>query len=126
MANGPAVAILQRMNPRFRHILTLAFLLAFTAPLRAQAPTAVSVELQNGRHYEGLIDAQSTPQQLVLRIERGAAVLNRPIPWKDIRTAHLGKQPIAVAELLKTYPARATATKSWAERSKASSEPNSP
>lgn len=126
IANGPTVAILQRMNPRIRHILTLALLLALTTPSWAQTPIVVSVELQNGRRYEGVIDAQSTPQQLVLRIERGAAFLCRPIPWKEIHSAQLGKQPIEVAELLKTYPARATAAKPWAERSKANPEPNSP
>jgi hypothetical protein len=113
------------MNSRIRHILTLAVLLTSTGPLWAQAPATVSVELQNGRRYAGLIDAQSTRQQLVLRMERGAAVLSRPIAWKEIRSAAVNDQPIAVADLLKTYATRATAAKPWAER-KANGEPKSP
>lgn len=118
------------MNLHIRHILTIGIFLTSFGHLSAQvsspAPTSVSVELHNGRRFEGLIDAQSTPQQLVLRMERGTAVLCRPIPWKEIRTAHLGQQPIAVADLVKTYSSRATAAKPWALRAKQSAEIVSP
>ena len=118
------------MNSHIRHILTAAFLFSSAGQLLAQvggqSPTAVSVELQSGRRFEGFIDSQSTPQQLVLRMERGTAVLSRPIPWKEIRVAHLGKQPIAVADLAKTYQTHATPAKSWPQRAKLQAEVPSP
>ncbi len=71
--------------------------------VHAQAPTTVSVELNNSRRWEGFIDARSTPKQLVLRFERGNTVLWRPIAWSEIRGAVVHGKAMSSAELARSY-----------------------
>ena len=94
--------------------LRTAFGLAFCflyLPAWADAQNSVVVEMKNGRRWEGLIDSRSTSQQLVLRWERGTAILWRPLPWNEIRGAtHNGLQ-ISADELAAAYQALATPAK---------------
>jgi hypothetical protein len=78
---------------------------------QAQSPTTVVVELNNSRRWEGFIDARSTPQQLVLRFERGSTLLWRPIPWSEIRSAVVNGKTIAADELARSYQPLMSAAK---------------
>jgi hypothetical protein len=83
----------------------------------------VTVETTAGRHWEGFIDAKSTEAQLVLRFEKGSAVLWRPIPWQEARSALVDGRSVPVNELRADYRTMATPAKSKAERSRLHSSP---
>lgn len=106
------------MHPRIVLFLVFASFSGSLRTLPAQAPTQVRIEHTSGRTWQGAIDARSTPQQLVLRFERGAAVLWRPIPWKEIRAAELNGKRITADELSKTYQPLATTAQPLPERKK--------
>jgi hypothetical protein len=91
------------MNQRTALFAALFCLFGVCRIVSAQAPATVIVELNNSRRWEGFIDARSTPKQLVLRFERGSAVLWRPIPWSEIRSAVVNSKAISGAELSKSY-----------------------
>ncbi|WP_254508091.1 hypothetical protein [Anatilimnocola floriformis] len=109
------------MNQRIVLFLALASLGSLRA-LPAQTPMAIKIEHTSGRRWEGLIDARSTPEQLMLRFERGTAVLLRPIPWSEIRTAEVDGKAVTVTELAKSYESLATSATPFAERTKITPE----
>ncbi|QDU30121.1 hypothetical protein ETAA8_52400 [Anatilimnocola aggregata] len=84
----------------------------------AQESTTIVIETFSGRKWEGLIDDKSNAQQLVLRFERGGAVLWRPIAWSEVKAAFLAGKPIAAATLATKVKELATPAKSKAERAK--------
>jgi hypothetical protein len=94
--------------------------------LPAQTPTQVRIDHISGRSWEGLIDSRSTAKQLVLRFERGVAVLWRPIPWSEIRAATVDGKRMTADELAKTYQPFATDATPIAERTKAAVPNGSP
>jgi len=119
------------MQSRLLPFFAVACLAAAFPSLAAQeparrTPATARVELKNGRAWEGLIDARSTPQQLVLRFERGTLVLRRPIPWEEVRVAWLNGETIAPGELAKTYRPLATEMNPFAERERLPGEEASP
>lgn len=107
-------------------LTTLTFCLAGVFSASAQLPTSAIVKLQSGRQFEGLIDAQSTDHNLVLRFERGSAVLWRSIHWSEIRAALLDGKSLTPAELSESYQSLATPAKSKGDRVKLNPEPTSP
>lgn len=96
-----------------RTIFFVAFLSLFGAGgfTRAQSPATVVVELNNNRRWEAFIDARSTPQQLVLRFERGSTLLWRPVPWSQIRSAVVNGKAITADELARSYQPLMSAAK---------------
>ncbi len=113
----------------WRAISTLAAVLPLIdlwSLTQAQEPATVSVQVVSGRQWEGIIDSRSSDQQLVLRFERGGAVLWRPIAWQDIRMATHEGESLSAAELAGVYRSLATSAKSQAERAKFNPQPASP
>lgn len=105
------------MNSRHFLLATLLGVLACTSS-QAQAPVSATIETTTGRRWEGFVDAKSTADELVLRFEKGSAVLWRPIPWQEVLSAKIDGKSLAVIELQATYRGLATAAKSKAERAK--------
>jgi hypothetical protein len=109
----PAVAVLVAAMP-----VAMAAEPAATVPTAGEAPVTVAVRLQDGRAFTGLIDARSNSESLVLRFERGGAVLWRPIAWTDIADLRLEGKRLAPADLVKRLPGLATEARSKAERAR--------
>jgi len=84
----------------------------------AQQPTTVKVSVVSGRSWEGIVDFKSTERQLVLRFERGGAVLWRPIAWSDIRSVSLAGEPMEPRVLKTRWEELATTAMSKSERAK--------
>lgn len=99
------------MNDRTIFFAVFLSLCGAFGSARAQTPTTVVVELTNNRRWEGFVDARSTPQQLVLRFERGTTVLWRPIPWSTIRTVVVNGKAITGDELSRSYQPLVSAAK---------------
>ena len=110
------------MNQRIVLFLAIASLTGSFRALVAQTPTTVKIEHTSGRNWEGVIDARSTPEQLVLRFERGTAVLYRPIKWSEIRGASIEDKSVSPAELKSSYESLATSATPFAERVKVAPE----
>lgn len=100
--------------------------------LPAQQATAVVAELSDGRSYTGLIDSKTNTEALVLRFERGGAVLWRPIAWSEIESLTIGGKRFSAGELARRFKEFASEAKSKAERARlrsdspAASEPEKP
>jgi len=115
-----------RANPTGASVMNwyqAVFLILIVLGLRgsqaaAQAPTTVTIQSATGQRWEGLVDARSTNEQLVLRFERGGAILWRSIPWADIRSSSLAGEDVNATELRRRVPTLATPAKSRAERTK--------
>jgi hypothetical protein len=100
-------------------VLLIPIALGWCGPqATAQSPTKVTVESTSGRAWEGFVDTRSTDVQLVLRFERGGAILWRSIPWQEIRSSNLLGEELTAAELRRRVPTLATAAKSRAERAR--------
>ena len=70
------------------------------ASLDVQAADAtVSVELASGRSLTGVLDARTDDAKLWLRWTVGKVELQRPIAWKQVKSAKLHGAPIGLAEL---------------------------
>lgn len=106
--------------------LAALFCLGLVSSSPGQVLTRATIEVTNGRRFEGYIDADSTDEQLVLRFERGSAVLWRPIRWQDMLAAKIEGKSVTVSQLKATYRPLATAPKSKAERAKANGSQTSP
>lgn len=102
-----------------RRLFLSAFLgLTVLASVQAQAPVAATIETTTGRRWEGLIDTKSTADELVLRFEKGSAVLWRPLPWSEVLSAKIDGKSLPVIEFKASYRTMATSAKSKAERAK--------
>jgi hypothetical protein len=113
------------MNSRtFAH--SAAFCLTtFLSVSHGQVPITVTVEVTSGRRWEGIIDTKSTDEELVLRFEKGSAVLWRPIAWQDVLSAKIDGKSLPVVQLKTTFRPMATSAKSKTERAKLN-PPNDP
>lgn len=99
------------MNERTIFFVAIFSLFGANGFVHAQAPTTVIVQLNNSRHWEGFIDVRSTPEQLILRFERGTTLLWRPIPWSEIRGAVVNGKAITADEFSRTYQPLMSAAK---------------
>lgn len=104
------------MNDRTIYFALFLSLCGTFGSARTQTPTTAVLELNNSHRWEGFIDARSTPQQLVLRFERGSTVLWRPIPWSTVRTAVVNGKAITGDELARSYQSLVSEAKLRAPR----------
>jgi hypothetical protein len=112
----------------WRWALSLSMLVSAVAGQQslAQTPAVATVEVRSGRSWDGIIDARSSEQQLVLRVERGRMTLWRPVAWDEIQTASLNGVSTTRDELKRQIKTLATPAKSNAERAKPDPEISSP
>ncbi|WP_425614657.1 hypothetical protein NA78x_004531 [Anatilimnocola sp. NA78] len=103
-----------------RFAICAAFVCAWClcGEILAQQPTTVDVAVRAGKRWTGIVDTKSNDDKLVLRFERGGAVLWRPIAWEDIREVSLAGKSLPASELKARLPELATAPLSKTERAK--------
>ena len=106
------------MNSRSLLTAALFCVTAFISGSHGQVPVSVTIEVTNGRRWEGFIDTKSTDEELVLRFEKGSAVLWRAVPWHDVLAAKVGGKSLPVVQLKTTFRPLATSAKSKTERAK--------
>ena len=64
----------------------------------AVAAPPVTVHLQSGRSFTGYVDLDTSPAELVLRVEMGRSTLWRPIAWDRVVSAEIDGRRISAAE----------------------------
>lgn len=77
----------------------LLFVLFCSSPAAAQTP--ISVTLQSGRTFAGIVDRASDDKTLVLRSGSATVSMQRPIAWESVASAMNGDQAISIDDLKK-------------------------
>jgi hypothetical protein len=61
----------------------------------------LTVKVTSGRHFQGVVDAHSTEDHLVLRSDANGITIRRPIRWERIARGSLAGSSVALAQIEK-------------------------